>query len=213
MKNIIIILSLLVAGKLTRAQTYDEWVRQKETQKKYLIEQILAFKTYIGNVQQGYSIANKGLNTIKDIKNGDFNLHDNFFKSLNTVNPQVKKYSKIAAIIAMQISIAKHVHNTIRDCRKTKQLTNTELDYLQKVFNNVLDECAKNLNNLIALITDGEQQMKDDERIKQIDKLYIDMQEKQVFVQSFSNSAKKLSVQRRNDRYDIQIEKKLNGLK
>src|SRR5438046_10687304 len=117
MKNIIIILSFLVAGQLCRAQTYDEWVRQKETQRKYLIEQIVAFKTYIDYAWQGYSIAKKGLNTIKDIKNGDLNLHDNFFKSLSAVNPRVKKYSKVAAIIAMQISIAKVVHNNVRDCR------------------------------------------------------------------------------------------------
>src|SRR5438046_646086 len=123
MKIIIIILSFLAAGQLCRAQTYDEWVRQSKTQKKYLLEQILALKTYIGYAEKGYSIASKGLNTIKDIKDGDFNLHDNFFNSLSAVNPQVKKYSKVAAIIAMQISIGKVVHNTVRDCRKGKQLT------------------------------------------------------------------------------------------
>lgn len=213
MKNIIIILSFLFAGNLSHAQTYDEWVRQKKTQKKYLLEQILALKTYIGYVEKGYTIANKGLNTIKDIKNGDFNLHDNFFKSLSSVNPQVKKYSKVAAIIALQVSLTKHVRNTVRSCRKAKQLTDMELDYLQKVFNSLLDDCSKNLDELIALITDGEHQMKDDERIKRIDKLYDDMHDKQTFAQSFSNSAKSLSVQRRNEQYDIQIEKKLNGLR
>ena len=202
-----IILILLLSVKCY-GQTYDEWVRQKETQKKYLLEQIAALKTYIGYAEQGYSIANKGLSIIKDIKNGDFNLHDDFFKSLSVVNPEIKKYSKVAAIMAMQISIAKVVRNT-----KFKELTNTELNYLHQVFNNVLDECAKNLDELFGLITDGEQQMKDDERIKRIDKLYLDMQDKQSFVQSFSNSAKRLSIQRRNEGYDIQISKQLNGLK
>ena len=55
--------------------------------------------------------------------------------------------------------------------------------------------------------------MKDDERIKRIDKLYADMQDKQIFVQSFSNSAKQLSLQRLKESYDIEISKKLNGLK
>ncbi len=113
----------------------------------------------------------------------------------------------------MQISIVKQVHNIIKNCRNPKQLTDTELNYLQQVFNNLLDDCAKNLDELIGLITDSEQQMKDDERIKRIDKLYADMQDKQVFTQSFGNAAKGLSMQRRNDAYDIQIERKLNGLK
>ena len=212
MKNILLLFFVAVANQCF-AQTYDEWVRQKKTQKKYLLEQIVALKTYIGYAAEGYSIATKGLNTIKDIKNGDFNLHGNFFNSLSFVNPQVKKYSKVAAIIAMQISIAKLVRNTIKHCKDGKQLTDFELDYLRKVFNNVLDDCGNNLDELIALITDGEQQMKDDERIKRIDMLYIDMQDKQVFAQSFSNSAKNLSVQRRNDEYDIQIQRKLNRIK
>src|SRR5437870_5513652 len=105
MKKIIIFLFAIV--NQCTAQTYDEWVRQKETQRKYLIEQIVAFKTYLGYAVEGYSTAKLGLNTIKDIKNGDFNLHDNYFKSLSVVNPQIKKYSKVAAIISMQISISK----------------------------------------------------------------------------------------------------------
>jgi uncharacterized protein HemY len=213
MKILLIILVFLISIKQSNAQTYDEWFRQKKTQKKYLLQQIAALKVYIGYAEKGYSIATKGLNTIQDIKHGDFNLHNNFFNSLTSVNPRVKQYSKVAAIIAMQISIAKHVHNTIIDCRKAKQLTDKELEYLQQVFNNLLDDCAKNLDELIGLITDSEQQMKDDERIKRIDKLYADMQDKQVFSQSFGNAAKGLSMQRRNDAYDIEIERKLNGLK
>jgi hypothetical protein len=209
MKNIIVVFILLVGVKQSNSQTYDEWFRQKKTQKKYLLEQISALQTYIGYVEKGYSIAAGGLKTISDIKHGDFNLHNNFFNSLSSVNPQVKKYSKVAAIIAMQISIANLIHNTVRQC---KQLTNVELNYLQRVFNKVLDGCAENLDALIALITDGDEQMKDDERIRRIDMLYADMQEKNMFVQSFSHSAKGLVMQRRNEKYDVTIEKKLNGL-
>jgi len=212
MKILLMILVFFVANK-SYSQTYDEWFQQSKTQKKYLLQQIAALKVYIGYAEKGYSIVTKGLNTIQDIKHGDFNLHNNFFNSLSAVNPTVKKYSKVASIILMQISIVKQVHATIKDCRNGKQLTDTELKYLQHVFDNLLEECAKNLDELIALITDGETQMKDDERIKRIDKLYVDMQDKQVFTQSFSHTAKGLSVQRRNDAYDIEIEKKLNGLK
>ena len=210
MKNLLIILICVFAAK-SHAQTYDEWFRQKATQKKYLLQQIAALQMYIGYAQKGYSIAKSGLQTIHSIKSGDFNLHNNYFNSLSAVSPTVKKYSKVAAIIAMQISIAKQVRSTIKQCTNTT-LTAIELNYLQQVFNNVLDDCAKNLDELFGLITDSELQMKDGERIKRIDKLYDDMQDKNVFVQSFSHSAKGLAVQRRNDQYDITIEKKLNGL-
>ena len=54
--------------------------------------------------------------------------------------------------------------------------------------------------------------MKDDERIKGIDKLYADMQDKQQFIRSFCNSATGLSIQRNNEANDIIISKKLNDL-
>jgi hypothetical protein len=211
MKKFLIILLCLVVAE-SHAQTYDEWFRQKNTQKKYLLQQIAALKMYIGYAEKGYSIASKGLNTIHQIKHGDFNLHSTFFNSLSAVNPSVKNYVKVADIISMQISIAKRVRSAIKQCTNGKQLTVAELNYLKQVFNNVLDDCGKNLDELFGLITDSELQMKDDERIKRIDKLYDDMQDKNVFVQSFSHSAKGLSIQRRNDQYDITIEKKLNVL-
>ncbi|MGI8583232.1 MAG: hypothetical protein ACR2KX_13600 [Chitinophagaceae bacterium] len=211
MKNFLIILFVL-SGSFCQGQTYEEWFRQKKTQEKYLLEQIAALQTYIGYAEKGYSIVIGGLNTIKNIKHGDFNLHNNFFSSLSSVKPAIKKYSKVASIIAMQISIAKQVSGTIKSCKKSNMLMSSELKYLSVVFNNLLGECAKNLDELFALITNNESQMKDDERIQRIDKVYDDMKDKQVFVTSFSHSAKGLSIQRINDHNDIIISKKLHGL-
>ena len=211
MKNFLIILFVLSVS-FCQGQTYDEWFRQKKTQEKYLLEQIAALQTYIGYAGKGYSIVTGGLNTIKAIKHGDFNLHNTFFNSLSAVNPAIKKYSKVASIIAIQISIAKQITNTIKSCKKSNMLLSGELKYLNVVFNNLLGECAKNLDELFALITNNEAQMKDDERIQRIDKLYEDMKDKQMFTTSFSHSAKGLSIQRLNDQNDIIISKKLHGL-
>ena len=211
MKNFLILLFVLSVS-FCQGQTYDEWFRQKKTQKKYLLEQIAALQTYIGYAEKGYSIVSGGLKTIKNIKHGDFNLHNNFFSSLATVNPAIKKYTKVVAIIAMQISIAKQITNTIKSCKKSNMLMSSEIKYLSVVFNNLLGECAKNLDELFAVITNNEMHLKDDERIQRIDKLYEDMKDKQMFTTSFSHSAKGLSIQRMNDRNNIIISKKLHGL-
>ena len=119
----------------------------------------------------------------------------------------------MADIIAMQISIAKQSGNAIKSFRNNHHFTPTEFNYLQGVFNTLLSACAKNLDELLCLITNGNIQMKDDERIKAIDKLYVDMQDKQQFVRALSNNAAGLSIQRSNEENDIIISKKLNGLK
>lgn len=213
MKKIIVIALLLSVVTSGNAQTFAEWFNQKATQRKYLIQQIAALQVYIGYVSKGYSIAKKGLNNIQDIKHGDFNLHSSYFTSLVTVNPKIKRYAKVADIIALQINIAKQAAKTIKDCKNSHLLTAAELAYLQKIFSTLLDDCARCLDNLFNLITNGQLSMKDDERIAAIDKLYVDMVDKQVFARSFSNAATGLCVQRDSDLKDVIISKKLNGLK
>lgn len=213
MKKIIIIASLLCFAESLSAQTFAEWFRQKATQRKYLLQQIAALQVYTGYVSKGYSIAKKGLNTIQDIKHGDLNLHSNYFTSLITVNPKIRRYSKVADIIALEIDIAKQTSKTIKDCRASNQLTTSELAYLQTVVNRLLDDCAKCLDALFNIITNSQLSMKDDERIAAIDKLYDDMVDKQIFIRSFSNTSRGLCVQRKSNRRDIIISKKLNELK
>lgn len=114
MKKIIIIALLLCFTQFLTAQTFAEWTSQKATQKEYLLQQIAAFQVYIGYISKGYSVAKKGLNTIRDIKHGDFNLHSNYITSLVTVNPKVKRYKKIADIVSLQIDIARQVDITVK---------------------------------------------------------------------------------------------------
>jgi len=109
----------------------------------------------------------------------------------------------------LQIDIARQASKTIKDCRNSNQLTTSEIDYLQKVFNNLLDDCSKRLDALFNIISNGELLMKDDERIAAIDKLYEDMVDKQTFIRSFCNTSRGLCVQRENDRRNIIISKKV----
>jgi hypothetical protein len=213
MKKILLISIVILCAENLSAQTWDEWFRQKATQRKYLLQQIAALQVYSGYLSKGYSIANNGLNTINSIKNGDLLQHTNYFTSLVTVNPKIKHYSKVAEIIALQITITKQSGNVLKNFRKNRHFATTEINYLQSVFNKLLSECAKNFDEIFSLITNGNLQMKDDERIKAIDKIYIDMQDKQQFARAFSNSAAGLSIQRSNEANDIIISKKINGIK
>jgi hypothetical protein len=88
-----------------KAQTFDEWFRQKKTQIQYLIDQIAALKVYSQSLEKGYQITGAGLKFIHGVKKGDFDLHQFYFSSLKKVNPQVKSYTKIADIILLQTAI------------------------------------------------------------------------------------------------------------
>src|SRR5690242_17273529 len=122
MKNILLIV-LMVIGYASFGQNTQEWTRQKKTQIKYLLQQIAANKVYIEYIEKGYNIAHKGLQTIHDIKKGDFNLSFNFFESQKNVNPKIKAWAKVADVIAYQIRIIKTAKQTQLDIRETGQFT------------------------------------------------------------------------------------------
>ena len=143
----------LFAFHSSSAQTTDEWLNQKATQKKYLLQQIAALQVYIGYAKKGYNIVSGGVNTIRNIKNGDFNLHRDFFNRLKNVNPAIRWYAKVADIIAYQVKIIKQTKITIQQIRETKQFTEAELDYCKMVFDNLLDECMKTAEELILVTT------------------------------------------------------------
>ena len=216
MKIYILILSLGFSI-LANAQTLAEWTQQKETQIQYLLDQIAANKVSIDYLEKGYEIARTGLNSIQNIKNGDFNLHRDFFGSLEIVNPKIKTYTRVTDIIAYQVRIVKNISTTIKNLKESGQFNTDELDYSKAVFENLLDECLKNVDELYLVITSDELQsdsyrMTDDERIKRIDQLYTDMQDKYSFCQSFSKECSVLAMQRLSEQVEIIMSKKLNGM-
>ncbi|WEK21361.1 MAG: hypothetical protein P0Y49_09430 [Candidatus Pedobacter colombiensis] len=215
MKNTIKIFLLLIlfSTAKAKAQTWEELFDQSRTQTKYLIEQVAALQVYITHVQKTYKIAKEGLNFIGDAAKGEFNLHDEFFTSLQNVNPTVRKYPQIASIIVLQsriISSTKNYNKTIRD-RKT--LGPNEMDYVITVFDRVLKDCAAILDELIAVTSSNKLEMKDDERIARIDKLYNEMQQNYAFTENFGSGAVQLAVARADAKTAIENSRILNNIK
>ena len=204
---------LFILAIITKAnaQTWEEWTEQKDTQIKYLVQQIAAFQTYLGYAKQGYEIAHNGITTVQNIKNGEWSLHKDFFASLKIVNPVIKNSAKVADIIALQVSLVKRSKALLNECRQNGQLTYEEIAYLENACNKLLLESLKDIDELIMLITSGELQMKDDERINRLENIYTNMQQKQVFLQSFGSSMIRLLRNRSHEKFEIELTKLLNN--
>jgi len=212
MKRFAIIILIAVSSAPVNSQTLAEWTQQKKTQIQYLLDQIAANKVTIDYVEKGYEIAKFGLSTIQNIKLGDFTLHRDFFGSLKIINPSIKGYKKVADIIACQVRIVKDIGATIKNIKGSGQFTADELDHSKAVFENLLEECLEDVDELYVVITSGEWQMRDDERIKRIDQLYGDMQANYSFCRSFSEECRVLAMQRLKEQIEIKVGKKLNGV-
>jgi hypothetical protein len=213
MKPIII---LLVAGLISspcRAQTTEEWLNQRKTQTKYLVQQIVALRMYLGYVSKGYSLTQKGLTTIGNLKNGEFNLHDDFFGSWSSVNPKLKNYARIADIMALQVKMVQTYKNTYQPIVRNDLFNAEEVAYIYQVFTALLNDCAVNIDDLITVITAHQLELKDDERLARIEALYRTMRDKYTFAQSFGQEAKVLAMQRIKEKNAIHTSRSLNGIK
>jgi hypothetical protein len=174
------------------------------------VEQIAANKVYIEYARKGYEIVTDGIHTIRDIKNGEFKLHTGHFDSLKKVNPEIKGWIKVADIMAGQLRIVKAGKQALEVMRESAQFTPDELDYCKKVFDNLLDECIKNIDELFIVITNGKVSMTDAERMNRIEKVYQDMQGKMGFTASFSNEMSVLAVQRLTEQTEVNYSKRIS---
>ena len=194
-----------------KAQTWNEWFRQKKTQKQYLLQQIAALKVYVKYLKKGYDISKKGLKIVGDIKDGNFNDHSIYFQSLKLVNPSIKMTPKVSLIISYQAKIIEDFRKLNDECRSNNNnLSNEEVQYVSSVYINLLERCEDSIAELNSVITDNASQMKDEERIGRIEAIYDDMKDKYAFTRSFCNSTRMLVMERDKEQSEIHTSEKLN---
>src|SRR6478736_4201232 len=65
-------------------------------------EKLRQFEAILDNMYQGYVILDRGYNTIKDMAQGNFSIHDALINGLFAINPTIRDYRKIPYIIQYQ---------------------------------------------------------------------------------------------------------------
>lgn len=212
MKRVSVIIGLVICSMVTQAQTWDEWFRQRKTQRKYLVEQILALKVYLGYLKDGYEVAQKGLTLINAIKTGDFELHDVFFNALKSVSPVIRNSAAVADIISVQKQIVKQVKSTLDIVSECGQFTGPEIIQFKKVADRLLENCVAGLRELIMLITDGELEMKDDERMTRIEAIRNELLDQYRFCRSYKDDTRGIALQRLAELIEVERSKRWFGL-
>jgi hypothetical protein len=205
-------LALAISPVKGQAQNTAEWLRQKNTQKKYLVQQIAALQIHLESIRKGYRIARNGLNAVSDLKNGELNLHSLYFQSLKKVNPNIKKYGRIAEISATQVKILKDYKALKNRIREDGMYSSQELDYINKALGTILDNCEQVISELMDIVTDGKLELKDDERLERIDQLHNAMQENAALSRSFSHEVLGISQNRASIKSNVQSSRNRTGL-
>lgn len=174
-----------------------------------MAEQLAKLQLYLQELKQGYAIVQQGLTTIGDIKKGDFDLHSLFFNSLKDVNPAIKNWGKVADILAMQVQLVFGCGSSLQQAASSGNFTSSDLQYLAAVYSNLKTLTEKDIDELTSLLSDGDWQMTDDDRMARIDHLYKQVSDKYSFLRTFSSRVMAESNQRTQQRTNLQDLKKL----
>lgn len=189
-----------------KAQTWGEIFEQNKTQKEYLLKQIIAIRVYGNYLKKGYQIAKGGLKTISDLKKGEFDLHQEFFNSLKSINPIVANNPLIAVIFDLE----KGISNSFKTL-KFSGLSSSEIDYINTVKRKVLEESNQDLENLSVILKPNQLEMEDSQRIQRIDELHQSMVSKYQFTKTFISGVLFLKNQKEKEKQEIKwAERMLN---
>lgn len=206
MKRLLIITGLLCSALVGNAQS------QEIQQLALNIEKLTQLKKILNNMYEGYQTVSKGYNTIKDISQGNFNLHQVFLDKLLQVSPSVRNYKRVADIIGYQSQIVKEYKAAFNRFKASNLFNTTEVNYMDGIYTDLFSKSLQNLDEMAMVITAGKLRMSDDERMAAIDRIYNDMGEKLSFLRSFNKGTNILAVQRGRESLDIKVSKQLNGL-
>lgn len=176
------------------------------------VQKLTQLKGILNDMYKGYKVVSSGYETIKNISEGNFNLHQVFLDGLLAVSPAVQNYKRIADIINDQVLIVKEYKNAFNQFKLDANFTIDEITYLGKVYSNLFNASLKDIDELIMVITASTLRMSDDERLSSIDKIFAEMQDKLTFLRHFNNNTTLLAVQRAKERNDVSTIQNIYGL-
>lgn len=181
--------------------------------RKTMLEQLAALKGYIITAEKGYRIAEEGVHLVRDIKAGEFNLHEVFFGSLKVVDEGVLGSFQPGEVFVVTEEMEKVFGQAVRSYASSGWLGSDEMEYIGVLRKKVWDLDRKDEDVFRALTEDGVLSMADGERIRKIDEIRTDVRIRNGQVKSFLTGVAWLIAQREKEQaytgtikkwYDIQ---------
>ena len=177
------------------------------------IEKLSQFKKILSDMKKGYELLSGGYKTVKDLSEGNFSLHKTFLDALMQVSPVVKNYKRVGDIINFQMLLMKESKNGLNHFVKSGNFSEKEISYFEKVYGNLLSQSLRNLDELTMVVTADKLRMSDDERLQAVDDIYLQMQDKLLFLRNFNATSNVLALQRAKEAKDVYASKELQELK
>jgi hypothetical protein len=222
-KRIIFIFVLMTAtlAPVQRAQAANPWAAIIKAAIKRVVRAVDLFiqrrqnaVIKLQNAQKALenTMAKLHLDEITDWVKKQRDLYKEYYDELKKVKAVISYYFRIKQIAEKEVLIVEQYQKAWGLFQNDKHFTAAELFYMQKVYDGILDETAKNVDLLTLVVKSFTTQMSDvkrleiiDQAAKQVDKVYDELS-------SFNHENQLLSLSRAKNEFDAKVVKELYGL-
>jgi hypothetical protein len=160
------------------------------------VQKLSALKAILSDMQQGYQELDKDYSAVRDVAQGNFNLHKAFLDGLLAVSPTVRTYQRAGDIVNLQVSLLAKYKTAWAYFQNQPRLKPEELTLIARTFSGLLQDSFDDLADLSTILTPGTIRASDAERMHQIDVIYENMTGRVAFLDRFNNSTALLAGQR-----------------
>lgn len=222
MKKIVIMLVLCVSMTIAPTQKSHAvvWVVVKAVLKKVIMAIDLAIQKqqnkviWLQNAQKTLenTMSKLKLDEITDWVDKQRNLYKEYFDELQKVKSIISYYHRIKEITTAQENIIREYKRAFALFKQDGHFTAEEIIYMGQVYDGMLNESAKNLDQLFLVINSFVTQMTDAKRLEIINAAATNMSGTYNDLKLFNTQNIILSLQRSKDENDINTVKALYGI-
>jgi hypothetical protein len=139
-------------------------------------------------------------------------LYQQYYKELATVRTVIADYDEVKRIVSQQEQLLAEYNNANNLFKQDKHFSAAELNQMSTVYGGIIEESARNLQEVVAAVTSISTQMKDAERLLLVHHATTGMQQNLNDLRQFNNHNVQLSLARARDEQDRQQVRQLYGL-
>jgi len=167
---------MILGWQMLSAQTFGEWFRQKKTQTEYLVQQIAALQVYKGYLKAGYNVVSGGLHLIKDVREGEFDLHKKYFTDLEAPGDFVLYGAEKIDLKALSEAVLSAYRSNVSLCRKTPSLSVEEKQSIIDFCVALKNKCDMQITELEVLQSSGALKLTEFERNGRLEKVKLELE-------------------------------------
>jgi hypothetical protein len=173
---------VMACPTLTRAQSIADVIQELILD----YQKLAGMKSTLNQMYNGYGMLANGYNAVKGVSMDNFNLHKIFLDAQLLVSSSVRSYPRGGDIIKNQNTLLKEYHIAIGRFKNNQLLNAAEKSSLNRVYDRLTQASETNLEELERILSDNELRMTDSERLKAIDRLYIESQDQLSYIRKFN---------------------------